>query len=454
MMSNTHPDFSSLQDYQKYRNTKANNLLQHQKGATCQNCILTTLTSCRSSSPAKSISVDHTLKVGKPIGGHREQDNKNIKSYKKLLIVLNEEGAVVAWELTNSTSQDEIEPVLNEVKFKLKNNPISYIYTDTCCGFKKVYEQCLPGVPIKLDLFHATQRITKSLPDKKSREAIDFSHCFGLVLRNTFDTGDTRNQITEDPATITRNIDDFMKLKDTYIKELPVNKRNDLLSEIENLKKHVEKGCVSGIPSGGGTENNERLHRYLNRSFLRGATCLSVEVAKAVLTVLFYVYNSRIINGKKGKVAFYTPLTLQKASTDAQFKKSIDFTENEKNSKTETDYIVEICQSVMQLCNAIQSVRGKCFRRGFLAEDLLKFTSFPERPLNINSHEENLCRNLAAFQLKIDPVAPDEDCLSASILLQLAKHYSQFPNEACRVQNHFHTIGLADSMEGNILKLR
>ena len=46
--------------------------------------------------PAKSISVDHTFKVGKPIGGHQEQDNKFIKSYKKLFIVLNEEGAVVA----------------------------------------------------------------------------------------------------------------------------------------------------------------------------------------------------------------------------------------------------------------------------------------------------------------------------------------------------------------------
>ena len=202
--------------------------------------------------PSKSISVDHTFQVGKPIGGHREQDNKFIKSYKKLFLET----------LPNySTLQDEIESVLNEVKFKLNNNPISYIYTDTCCGFKKVYEQFFPGVPIKLDLFHATQRITKTLPDKKSPEAIDFSRSFGLVFRNSFDTGDTKNQITEDPATITRNIDGFMKL---FIKELPVNKRNDLLLDIENMKKHVEKGRVSGIPPGGGTENNERLQRYLN----------------------------------------------------------------------------------------------------------------------------------------------------------------------------------------------
>ena len=91
--------------------------------------------------PAKLISVDHTFKVGKPIGGHREQDNKFIKSYMKLFIVLNEEGAVVAWELTNSTSQDEIETVLNDVKFKLKNSQISYIYTVKCCGFKKVSQE-------------------------------------------------------------------------------------------------------------------------------------------------------------------------------------------------------------------------------------------------------------------------------------------------------------------------
>ena len=72
----------------------------------------------------------------------------------------------------------------------------------------------------------------------------------------------------------------------------------------------------------------------------------------------------------------------------------------------------------------------------------------------MTSHGENLPRNLAAFQLKIDPVAPDGDFLFARILLQLAKHYSQFPDEACRVQNYIRTIGLADSMEGNILQLR
>ena len=72
----------------------------------------------------------------------------------------------------------------------------------------------------------------------------------------------------------------------------------------------------------------------------------------------------------------------------------------------------------------------------------------------MTSHEENLCRNLAAFQIKIDQVAPYGDSLFARILLQLAKYHSQFPDETCRFQNYIRNIGLADSMKGNILQLR
>ena len=75
----------------------------------------------------KSRPVDYTFKVDKSIGGHGKQDKKFIKNYKKLFIVLNEEGAVVSWESTDFTSQDKIEPVLNDDKFKLKNNQITYI---------------------------------------------------------------------------------------------------------------------------------------------------------------------------------------------------------------------------------------------------------------------------------------------------------------------------------------
>ena len=44
--------------------------------------------------------------------------------------MLNEEGTVVSWELTDFTSQEKMEPVFNDAKFKLKNNQISDIYTE------------------------------------------------------------------------------------------------------------------------------------------------------------------------------------------------------------------------------------------------------------------------------------------------------------------------------------
>ena len=174
------------------------------------------------------------------------------------------------------------------------------------------------------------------------------------------------------------------------MKELPLNKRIDLLSEIKNLRKHVEKWCVSGIPTGAGTENNERLFKS------------KIKVAKAVSTVLFYLYNSHISNGNRGKVAFYSPLPLQKSSSGSGWK-SLYFFENEENTRTDPNYIMEIRKSIMQLYNAILQGRGKCIRWGFWAKHLPTFISFPERPMNWSSHEENIRCNLAFSSNKNKP---------------------------------------------------
>ena len=54
-----------------------------------------------------------------------------------------------------------------------------------------------------------------------------------------------------------KKIGDFKELEGTYLKKLPVNKGISLLSDIENLRKHVEKRCASSTQTGGGTKNNE-----------------------------------------------------------------------------------------------------------------------------------------------------------------------------------------------------
>ena len=40
------------------------------------------------------------------------------------------------------------------------------------------------------------------------------------------------------------------------------------LKEIKNIKVHIEKGCLSGIPPECGTNKNERLNRHLLNDFL------------------------------------------------------------------------------------------------------------------------------------------------------------------------------------------
>lgn len=58
----------------------------------------------------------------------------------------------------------------------------------------------------------------------------------------------------------------------------------ETLREIEHLRKHKRKGCLSEIPVGCGTEKNERLHRHLNRSLLCGVSKIGPELAIAVMT--------------------------------------------------------------------------------------------------------------------------------------------------------------------------
>ena len=240
--------------------------------------------------PVSSISVNHSFNISKSIGGFRLQDTIFIHENMKLFIVFNEEGLVVNWKLTKATAQKEIEPVLQSVKI-LIGASLKYTFTDTCCGCREIYEDIFPDALIKLDLFHACQRITKLLTDKKSNLAERFSQNFGLVLREDNDLSEIRNFETPSREKILTNLEHFLQNQGEYVKSMP--RKESLYHELENLKVHIERGCLSGLPLDGGTENNERLHRYLNRRFLWGASVISPELAVAILAVIIYAYNAR-----------------------------------------------------------------------------------------------------------------------------------------------------------------
>ena len=64
--------------------------------------------------------------------------------------------------------------------------------------------------------------------------------------------------------------------------------------EIEHLRLHLQKGCLSDIPPGCSTERNEQLHRLLKRLLITGATRISVERAIALLSILFSYHTSKL----------------------------------------------------------------------------------------------------------------------------------------------------------------
>ena len=109
------------------------------------------------------------------------------------------------------------------------------------------------------------------------------------------------------------------------------------------MRKHIEKGCVSGIPTCARTENNERLFKS------------KIKMAKAVSTVLFYVYNSRINNGNRGKVAFYSPLPLQKSSSGGRLEKVCIFLKMKRIPETQIilrKFAKVLCNYITPFCKA------------------------------------------------------------------------------------------------------
>lgn len=53
------------------------------------------------------------------------------------------------------------------------------------------------------------------------------------------------------------------------------------MSKINNLKRHIKKGCLSGIDVGCGTSRDERLHREMNK--IVSSNRLGVELSHARL---------------------------------------------------------------------------------------------------------------------------------------------------------------------------
>jgi hypothetical protein len=246
-----------------------------------------------SSTKAKWISCDHTFKTAANIGYQRDADKKWIKQYKAVFCILNEKGQVLQWQFTSSEGFDEVRPMFENLKERFENmgTKLSGIFVDNCCKWRDSLSQIFPDIPVKLDLFHAVQRVVRELP-KRSKFCKDFGNEFGLVFRQINDHGVNRTKPTPISNVILNNIERFIckwitiKLDDgTDVLSKKV------LSEIENLKRHIKKGCLSDIDVGCGTNRDERLHREMNN--ILKARSIGAELAYVRLTELFMEENRK-----------------------------------------------------------------------------------------------------------------------------------------------------------------
>lgn len=112
--------------------------------------------------------IDHTFKVASNVG-YLRSDGKWITQYHSLFIVMNSHGCILSWQFTKSESTSEIRPLMQGLlrRSKKLNFTLTHVMLDNCCHWYS-FLQDIFGVQIqvKLDLFHAIQRITRTISKK------------------------------------------------------------------------------------------------------------------------------------------------------------------------------------------------------------------------------------------------------------------------------------------------
>ena len=126
---------------------------------------------------------------------------------------MNNEGEILTWQLTRTTSLDETLAMLTVLSERLVKNQASpkIICVDNCCIVRKKLQDIFGNDTfISLDLFHAVQRIVKSMPKKHPL----FLHCkrdVSMIFRDPMDRGHKREKVTPDCDIMLQNLQEFMK---------------------------------------------------------------------------------------------------------------------------------------------------------------------------------------------------------------------------------------------------
>ena len=125
-------------------------------------------------------------------------------------IVMDGERNVVGWKLTKGEGHAEARSCLDGIKERLLT-PIEYVLVDNCCTSRYLYISVFGvNILVKLDVFHAVQRLTKCISKKYPNKQFIASN-LGLFVRQSDDQGHIRLKNTADEEEMEANLTSIVR---------------------------------------------------------------------------------------------------------------------------------------------------------------------------------------------------------------------------------------------------
>lgn len=366
------------------------------------------------------ISFDHTFKVASNIGYYRK-DMVWVNQYDSLFLVMNCNGEVVGWQFTRGTAFEQVRNLLEGVcsHSHKQGQQVTTVYTDDCCKFRnKIISVFGPETVVKLDLFHAVQRITKTL----SRKHPMYHQClFRLrqVFREHGDSEEQRKSATPSRETIKQKLNDFCSEWSTT-----TIWTHETTAATKNLEKHISTGCLDHIPPGHGTNKNERFHRFLRSFFNRSK--IGVALAYALMTVLIHAHNSRTC--EKGK-RITKPLHIHSSQKNCQMRRMGVISKTSASELGADHWEIDVSEHQLDM-EIVVSTYSHCVEKFQIFEALKErnllnmvkcISSF--QPYNLSSMTHPLQQGsntsiqevLSNFGLVLSPSPRDGNCFFSSV---------------------------------------
>ncbi len=94
-----------------------------------------------------------------------------VSQYDGVFIVFNSDGRIVSWQFTKSGSFNEVRPILVALadSSNAQETVVNSVFIDNCCQWRgKLQEVFGTTCKVKLDIFHAIQRVVKKNSKKTS----------------------------------------------------------------------------------------------------------------------------------------------------------------------------------------------------------------------------------------------------------------------------------------------